>query len=502
MGNVRGFLSRLSHEFCGTRLHDRFITWQSRWQAILGTQLLVGLCLTILVDLAPLPALSQQTGGGAVQPLSQGSISSGQGYLWLSQFANPGIRGALYQTPTFPYTGIYPLFPGSLVQVIQEAGVKTGPVLLHPHIGVAEMFTDNVLRTPTKRSDFFTTVAPGLQAQLPFGGRHLLVADYRSNLQFFHRTPSNNVQDQTASAAVKLDLASGIKIDLQGEQKFGHDPRGSALDLQTIELNKWSATSFTGRAQYEGGVMGATLNMQSTRWHYLNNGQALVRDRLSNYLGMTLSAKALPNTSLLADFSVRQDNYDDNKNLDNAIYTISGGAKWEISGNTTGEVLVGYQHLRFTHAVAVQPGPFLSLFRRDQDSFDNLYLMGRLLWSPIADLQITVQPYRTIQQTVVAGTAFFTATGINLSATYPLGMRMELTSNFGYEQDKFSTPAGVSASVPSRSDTLKNVAIGLNYRAVRWLGIGVQYVFEDRSSTASNFTYQANTAMLSVQAIF
>ena len=157
--------------------------------------------------------------------------------------------------------------------------------------------------------------------------------------------------------------------------------------------------------------MGVALNMQSTRWHYLNNNQALIRDRLSNYLGMTLSAKAFPNTSLLVDFSVRQDSYDDNKNLDNAIYTASGGVKWDISSNTTGEFLAGYQHLRFTHATAVQPGPFLSVFRRDQDSFDNLYLMGRLLWSPIANLQITVQPYRTIQQTVVAGTAFFTATG-------------------------------------------------------------------------------------------
>ena len=483
-------------------MHDRFITEPTRWLTIHGTQLLVGLCLTILVNGAPVPALSQQPGVGAIQPLPQGRTFGGQGYLWLSQFANPGILGALYQTPTFPYTGIYPLYPGSFVNVIQERGIEAGPVLLHPHIGVAEMFTDNVLRTASKRSDFFTTVAPGLQAQLPFGGRYLLVADYRSNLQFFHRTPSNNVQDQTATAVLKLDLASGIKINLQGEQKFGHDPRGSALDLQTIELNKWSTTSFNGRAQYEGGVMGATLNMQSTRWHYLNNGQAIIRDRLSNYLGMTLSAKALPNTSLLVDFSVRQDNYDDNKNLDNAIYTASGGVKWDISGNMTGEFLAGYQHLRFAHAVAVQPGPVLSRFRRDQDSFDNLYLMGRLLWSPIANLQITVQPYRTIQQTVVAGTAFFTATGINLSATYPLGARMELTSNFGYEEDKFSTPAGVSAAVPSRSDALKNAAIGLNYRAVRWLGVGVQYVFEDRSSTARDFTYQANTAMVSIQGMF
>ncbi len=466
------------------------------------TQFLIAFCLVIFVAAVPFPAWSQQTGEGSVQPLPQGRILGGQGYLWLSQFANPGILGALYQTPTFPYTGIYPLYPGNFVNVIQQEGIEAGPVVLHPHIGMAEMFTDNVLRASTKRSDFFTTVAPGLQAQLPFGGRHLLVVDYRSNLQFFHRTPSSNVQDQTATAAVKLDLASGIKINLQGEQKFGHDPRGSALDLQTPELNKWSATSFTGGAQYEGGVMGVALNMQSTRWHYLNNGQSLVRDRLSNYLGMTLSAKALPNTSLLADFSVRQESYDDNKNLDNVIYTVSGGAKWDITSNTTGEFLAGFQHLRFTRAVAVQPGPVLSGFQRDQDSFDNMYLMGRLRWMPIADLQITVQPYRTIQQTVFAGTTFFTATGINLSATYPLGTRMELTSNFGYEKDKFSTSAGASAAGPSRSDTLKNVAIGLNYRAVRWLGVGVQYVFEDRSSTARDFNYQANTAMVSVQAMF
>ena len=44
-----------------------------------------------------------------------------------------------------------------------------GPVRLHPFMGVAEMYTDNVFRTNSKRSDFFTTLAPGIQAQLPIG---------------------------------------------------------------------------------------------------------------------------------------------------------------------------------------------------------------------------------------------------------------------------------------------------------------------------------------------
>jgi len=42
----------------------------------------------------------------------------------------------------------------------------------------------------------------------------------------------------------------------------------------------------------------------------------------------------------------------------------------------------------------------------------------------------------------------------------------------------------------------------LNYRAIKWIGVGLQYVFEDRTSNVSQFNYQASTAMVSVQAFF
>lgn len=465
--------------------------------------LVVVMCLIVAEGTLfnPSIVLGQQT--SAVTPTTGGAtVFGGQGYMWLSQFANPGVLGALYMTPSFPWTGLYPIYPSGYIPIFREEGVQAGPFILHPFMGVAEMYTDNVFRAGAKQSDFITTVAPGIQAQLPFGSRHLFVADYRTNIQFFHRNPSNNVQDQTASGLMRFNLASGLKLDFQGEHKLGHDPRGSALDLQSVELNKWTATSFTGRAEYQGGVIGTALNVQTMRWDYLNNGQAAIRNRTSNYAGVTFSGRILPNTDALVDFSIRQEDYDENKNLDSATYTISGGAKWEASGNTSGEFLVGYQFLKFTRMDTEQPGPVLSRFRRDQDSFSNLYVMGRLHWTPVAGLTLTLQPYRTIQQTVVAGTSFFTATGVNLSASYPLGTRMTLTANLGYENDRFSTPAGASAGTPVRSDDLKNAAIGLNYRAVRWLGVGVQYVFEDRQSKVNSFTYQANTTMVSVQAYF
>lgn len=449
----------------------------------------------------PRPGWSQSTAVGA-PPVNQLTIRSGQGFEWLSQFANPALRGALYATPTFPWTGIYPLFPGGFTPVIPEDGLLVGPVHLHPFMGVAEMYTDNVFRTNSKRSDFFTTLGPGIQAQLPILGRHLFMLDYRTNIQFYHRTPSNNVQDQTASGLLQFNSPLGLRVNLQGEHKLGHDPRGTALDLQTVEVNKWETNSFTGRGEYEGGQMGAALTLQTLRWDYLNNGQDITRDRLSNYAGVTLSAKVLPNTSALIDISARQEIYDQNKNLDNVTYTISGGAKWEVTGNTTGEILIGYQFLKFSNAQVNQAGPILSQFRRDEDSNSNLFVAGTVNWTPLSDLTITLQPYRTVQQTVVSGTSFFTATGGNLSAVKKLTRRIDLTANLGIESDEFSTPAGASAATPARTDTIKNAAIGFNYRAVKWIGMSMQYVFEDRSSNVGQFSYQANTAMVAVQALF
>ena len=444
---------------------------------------------------------SQQSTGPAVPPLSQIPLTGGQGFLYLSQFANPALLGGLYMTPTFPWTGIYPLYPSGFTGVIPDEGILAGPVRLHPFMGVAEMYTDNVFRTPSKRSDFFTTVAPGIQAQLPIG-RHLFVADYRTNVQFYHRTPSNNVQDQTASGLLQFNLASGIKLNLEGEHKLGHDPRGSAVDLLNLEVNKWTTNGFTGRAEYQGGEIGMALTAQSLRWTYLNNNQGIIRDRLSNYASLRFSGRAFPNTSALLDFSVVQEIYDENKNLDNAIYTVSTGANWEATGNTGGEILVGYQFLKFSRTQVNQPGPVLSLFRRDEDSAGNLFVAGKLYWIPLSGLTVTLQPYRTIQQTVVPGTSFFTATGVNLAVVHDLTERMYLTANLGYEHDKFSTPAGAVAPTPARSDKLKNIAVGLNYRAVKWLGVSLQYMFEDRDSNLADFNYQASTAMVSVQTFF
>jgi hypothetical protein len=429
------------------------------------------------------------------------SIQSASGSTFLSQFANPALRGSLYLTPQWPMTGYYPLYPGSFSQVIPGDGVLVGPVRLHPHMGIAQMYTDNVFRTNNhKVSDFLTTLTPGIQAQLPFAGFHSFLIDYRTNIQYYSRTPSNDVQDQTATGSFKFNFPGGLNIDLQGEHKLGHDPRGSAVDnvaTQGLEVNKWTANGFTGQAEYFGAQSSVRLNVQSIRWDYLNNNQGLSRDRLTNNAGLTFTRNVTGKTALLAYAGAFQSIYDQNKNLDNVIYTISGGGTWNVTDVTSGEIQAGYQLVQFSLAQVNQPPP-LNQFSRDKDNYSNFYFMGRLNWQATPLLKITLQPYRTVQQVVTTNSLFYTVTGVNLTARHELTDNTTLNLNLGLEEDSFQS-SGSGGS--DRIDQLKNVAVGINYRAIKWVGLGIQYIFEDRNSNQSQYTYQANTVMLSAQVL-
>lgn len=465
------------------------------------------LLLTLVVGagealLLRMSALAQPTSGAPAPPGPAAPILGGQGLLWLSQFANPALIGSLYLTPAFPLTGFYPLFPGAFTPFIEEGGVTVGSLILHPHMGVAQMHTDNVFRTNTNRqSDWFTTLSPGIQAQLPVAGRHTLVMDYRTNIQYYQRTPSNDVQDQTASGRFRFDFPGGLIVDVHGEHKLGHDPRGSAVDIQALEVNKWTANSAVAQAEYKGAQVGTVLRAQTIRWNYFNNNQSIIRDRRTNLASWTLLGDVGADTFALTNLSVIQEDYDENRNLDNAMYMASTGVRWQATALTSGEILAGYQHIKFSHAEVNQTGA-LSLFQRDRDSFDNFFLAGTLAWTPTSTISVGLQAYRTIQQAPVAGTSFFIATGANLSVIHQWTDRLAFTVNLGYENDDFSGRTEIGGTAATRSDTLKNAAVGWTYRTVEWFGASFQYVFEDRSSDIPFFSYQANTFTVAIEALF
>jgi uncharacterized protein (PEP-CTERM system associated) len=164
---------------------------------------------------------------------------------------------------------------------------------------------------------------------------------------------------------------------------------------------------------------------------------------------------------------------------------------------TSGEIQAGYQLVQFSLAQVNQPPP-LTQFSRDKDNYSNFFFMGRLNWQATPLSKITLQPYRTVQQVVTNGSLFYTVTGVNLTGRHELTDSTTLNLNLGFEEDDFqSSGSGVS----DRTDYSTNVAVGVNYQALKWVGLGIQYIYEDRNSNQSQFTYQANTVMLSAQVL-
>ena len=179
-------------------------------------------------------------------------------------------------------------------------------------MGVAETASDNVSRTNSKRSDFFTTLAPGIQAQLPMDDIRLS-RTIGQTFSFITELPSNNVQDQTASGLLPFNLASGSEAwTFKANINWAMIPRGTAVDLQNLEMNKWTTNGFTGNCPISG--RGNIRMVDSPRRHfdgtYLNNNQGIIRDRLSNYTGLRFSGHAFPNTSTLLDLGATQEIYD------------------------------------------------------------------------------------------------------------------------------------------------------------------------------------------------
>ena len=87
------------------------------------------------------------------------------------------------------------------------------------------------------------------------------------------------------------------------------------------------------------------------------------------------------------------------------------------------------------------------------------------------------------------------------SAVHTLTDSTALTLNLGLEHDEFENVAATAAT-PNRDDLIKSVAFGIRYRAVKWVGAGLQYIFEDRDSNVDQFKYFANSVMLSLKATF
>jgi len=370
-------------------------------------------------------------------------------------------------------------------------GLKVGRVQIHPFLGTAEVFTDNVFRTKTNREyDFLTAIAPGIQANLPFGGRHSFLLDYRAAQLLYARFNENNVYAQHGLGHLKLDFPGGLKFDFQGGRIDGFDPRGSEVDIQERDITKWRIHSFLSQAVVSGRRGSIRLRSLYADLHYKNNGQAPIRDRKRVSGNLTVFLNATPTISGFLGARIVNITYDDNKQLDSFSYGGITGFRLAPSRLLSGDFRIGYTILNFDRAPVQQPpGSDLSSGGKQQKA---LTMWGNLNWRPTSRFFLTISPFRTITQSAVFDTATFVRTGVRMQAKHQLTNRLHVRGRVNYENADFEG---------SREDNRILTRIGLGYRTVEWLGFRVDYIFGKRFSNESRFENYSNSIMVSVQAL-
>lgn len=398
-------------------------------------------------------------------------------------------------TGTFYFTGTHnPLrFTPMFREFMPGPGVKAGPVRFHPSLGVAGSYTDNAFATNTnRRSDYLTTIAPGLQALLPFGGgKHSVLLDYSAGQFLYKNFSENNVLAQDAQGRVSLNFPGGLTMDLQGGRIDGYDPRGTALDIQETDITKWRTTSFMGQVEFSGQTAGIRFRSIYEDWHFKNNDQAPLRDRTTVRADLTLFAKVTPTTSALLGFNISNNTYDTNKQLDSFSYGVYTGFRLAPTRQFSGEFNIGVSVLNFDRAPIEQPPGSPLSPGGGQQQF--LSMRGNLAWRPTSRLSFNIQPFRQISQAGFVGTSTFIQTGVNIAGRQMLTDRSAVRGLFSWRNNDFDDETG-------RKDNQFLWMVGLEYRAVKWLGFRLDYLFQKRTSTIDRLEFYSNTAMLSIEA--
>ncbi len=404
---------------------------------------------------------------------------------------------------------IYPQPSTFTVPLLEVGNIRWGPLRVHPHFGTALTYTDNVFRVPDSlqqdlKSDWYVSLAPGAQVQLPFARRHLFVFDYRSNIERYVSQTSQDIADQTLAGNLLLNFPWGLSVRSIGELKNGHDYRGTSTanpQTQSAAPNQFYAPNWGIEAEYAKDLY-IRAQYKYLDWQFIGPqagpsnatgpGDISTRNRIENYYGLATGGRIAPKTNVYLQGLIAKHVYQFNTALDSTTYNLGAGVSWEVTGKTAGQLSIGWQKKAFD-----QPSQ-----GRGTGNFSSLAFRGSAFWAPQPRTAVNLAVWRSSEETTLGGTRFFVSTGLGLQATHSFTYKWRATARFNYNHVYWSDPITTVEKTATRRDDNFDVGAGLWYQIQPWLGTRVAYTYSKRISNFESVAFDANVVMLSIQAQF
>ncbi|MCF8037808.1 MAG: outer membrane beta-barrel protein [Desulfohalobiaceae bacterium] len=391
---------------------------------------------------------------------------------------------------------------------LPQGNISLGRVQIHPEISYQGTWDDNIFLDHTdEESDYLHTLSPGLELEYRRDAENFLLADARVDIIRYSDFSENDYEEYTFGGQGLYTAPSGFFAEVRERFVDTEDPYSTLNNFQlgTPRVRRWYNTSGLTLGLDLGGPW--TLETSYDNYHLeYDEFRDQWQDRSDHRFEVRSTYRVLPKTSLLLIYRLQDQSYpnqddvdennqgiDSNTSQDNQYHQVFTGLTFDPTAKITGELKLGASKKDYDN-------------ERNQN---NVEFNEDIEWTAETNLVYLMSPKTRFRLELIRNTyestdveaASYTSTRFGLGGTQELFRRVSLNADLAYIYEDYETGAGF----PSREDDVYVVSLGLNYQLRAWLGLGLGYVYENRSTSNDQFQeeeYTHNQVMWTITARF
>ena len=372
----------------------------------------------------------------------------------------------------------------------QAVGVRLGSFLVYPAVDLSVVFDDNLFADATDTEDFYFRVSPEVRVESNFP-RHALNFQADLNNDVYFDESSEDRTEFGVRSTGRLDITEGtsfrgdVLFEERREDRGSPDSVGAAAD--PVEFTRFQGT---GELSYRPGR--GRLSVGGTYQVLDFDDVALIgggtqnnddRDRDVYSVFGRVGYEVSPGYEVFALGLYGQTDYDDplddnGVNRDSDLYTVEGGARFELTNVIAGEVSAGYTSEDFDD-VTLQ-------------TVEGIAANADVEWYVTRLTTILFGASRRVQETTIAGASGYINTVIDVGVDHELMRNVILSAGFRYDNRDYE---GIT-----REDDQYEADVRAIYLLNRNLSLAAEYRYETRESTAPTEDYTRNVVGLTLRA--
>lgn len=367
-----------------------------------------------------------------------------------------------------------------------QAEIKVGRLKVNPEIGMQETYRSNIYQTENDRkSDFVTSIIPGLGLEYNFGDRHMLTAGYLGTWNNYAKYSQNNYWDNRAFANLSLRFPGGFDLGLEQRYVNTWEERSANINRQRHYIENIS------------GVSGAYRF--SNRWKaevkYNRDDFAFSSsiDRPSNYIsdlyGGTLYYRFLPRTAALVEYQHIVKTYDVTGIHDSTADIVYLGVQFDPAGKLKGDVKFGYGWKNYDESLP------------DRNNSPNSWMAAtNVKFDQSKYTSYEFQALREFQDDYDFGNSGYYRTLVSLTAQHYFTNKIGAAATVAYQQSDYTDDVAEpeTGELHRRNDNIWTFRVGGFYNIQKYLKTRLDYEYIDRSSNFNTYSFNEHRVMFKI----